>query len=58
MQNLGEDRLRKDRQHLKRALHDVESGGFAGLPQGERDTIRDLLILRIAEIDRVLDSDG
>ena len=46
--------LRKERQHLERALDDTEVEEAAGQIEGDREKIKELLILRIAEIDRLL----
>ena len=54
MKELREARLRKDRLHLRRALNDIESGEIWGVRPGDRDTIRDLLIVKIANIDLLL----
>ena len=54
MRGLGEDRLQRDRRALMRALNDLEAGMIAGVPDDDPDTVRDLLILRIAKIDRQL----
>ena len=46
--------LRKERQNLKRALNDTEAEEATGQIEGNREEIKELLILRIAEIDRLL----
>ena len=46
--------LRKERQDLKRALQDTEAEEASGQIEGDREKIKKLLILRIAEIDRLL----
>ena len=51
---LDAETLRKERQNLKRALHDTEAEEAAGQIEGNREQIKELLILRIAEIDRLL----
>ena len=56
MKELREARLRKDRLHLRRALNDIESGEIWGVRPGDRDTIRDLLIVKIANIDLLLEN--
>jgi hypothetical protein len=56
MKELREARLRKDRIHLRRALNDIESGEIWGVRPGDRDTIRDLLIVKIANIDWLLEN--
>jgi hypothetical protein len=50
-----EDRLTKDRRDLIRALKDVQSGTIVGALPGE-GVLKELIILRIAEIDRLLGS--
>ena len=54
MKELVEDHLRKERQYLVRALKDVEAQEAAGQIKGDRDAIKQLLVLRLAEIDRLL----
>jgi hypothetical protein len=54
MKELREDRLQQDRRSLMRALNDLEAGLIASVPDDDRDTVRDLLIQRIGEIDRQL----
>ena len=54
MKELREDRLQQDRRSLMRALNDLEGGLIAGVPDDDRNTVRDLLVHRIAEIDRQL----
>lgn len=54
MRELSEGRRHRDRERLLRALKDVQSGKAPGLFQSEEGAIKDLLILRIAEIDRLL----
>jgi hypothetical protein len=56
MTGFREDRLQQDRRNLRRALNDLEAGLIAGVPDADRDTVRDLLIQRIDEIDRQLDT--
>jgi hypothetical protein len=46
--------LREERQNLKRALDDIEAGEAAGDIKGNREKIKELLMLRIVEIDRLL----
>jgi ribosomal protein L29 len=46
--------LRKERQNLKRALADTEAEEAAGQIEGDREKIKELLILRIAQIDRLI----
>jgi hypothetical protein len=48
--------LQRDRYHLARALTDIESGRIAGLAECDRNQVRELVILRIADIDRLLAS--
>ena len=54
MKEVDQDHLRKDREHLQRALNDIAAEEAAGLIKGDREAIKELLILRIAEIDRLL----
>ena len=54
MRELREDRLQQDRRSLMRTLNDLEGGLIVGVPEEDRDTLRDLLIYRLAEIDRQL----
>lgn len=49
-----QEHLRKERQNLKRALGDIEAVEAAGAIKGNRAKIKELLMLRIAEIDRLL----
>jgi hypothetical protein len=35
-------------------LHDIDRGEAAGLPEGEREAMKEALIRRIAELDRLL----
>ena len=56
MKELRKARLRKDRLHLRRALNGIECGDIWGVRPGDRDTIRDLLIVKIANIDRLLEN--
>ena len=58
MRELSEGRRLRDRVRLMRALKDVQSGKARGLLQGEEGAIKELLILRIAEIDRILGVSG
>jgi hypothetical protein len=48
------DDLQRERKHLMRALKDIEIQEAAGLIKGDREAIKELLILRIANIDRAL----
>ena len=54
MKELGKDRLQQDRRNLLRALNDLEAGFIGGAPEDDPEIVRDLLIQRIAEIDRKL----
>ena len=54
MKVLGKDRLQQDRRKLVGALNDLEAGFIGGVPEDDPDIVRDLLIQRIAEIDRKL----
>jgi hypothetical protein len=54
LKDLTEGQLRTDRQNLARALHDIDRGEAAGLPEGEREAMKEALIRRIAELDRLL----
>jgi hypothetical protein len=54
MKELRKDRLLEDRRNLMRALNDLEAGLIAGVPGDDRHTVRDLLVHRIAEVDRQL----
>ena len=51
---LGEVHLRRARQQLARALLGIEAAEAAGLHKGDRDRTKELLILRIAEINRLV----
>jgi hypothetical protein len=54
MREKPEDRLQKDRRHLLRALQDVQSGTIGGAQPAEFRVLEELILLRIAEIDRLL----
>ena len=54
MDNIIEERLRKERQHLAQALRDIEAEEAAGPVKGDREAIKELLIIRIANLDRLL----
>ena len=54
MGGLRDDSLRRERRHLVRALKQIAFEEATGLLEGDRDEIKELLMLRIAEIDRLL----
>ena len=54
MRELSDERRHRDRERLMRALKDVQSGKAPGLFQGEAGPIKEQLLLRIAEINRIL----
>jgi hypothetical protein len=54
MRKLRKDHLQRDRHNLTLALQDIRTGKSVGVPSEEVPVIEEMLILRIAQIDRLL----
>ena len=58
MTELQDDQLRNERKHLLRALKHIAFEEATGMLEGNRHGIKELLILRIAEIDQLLSGEA